>query len=233
MQDAPYFKAGFEYVVPASSFFFAPHPPRSNVIDFLPSKIAADRLMTQYWNAVHCLARIVHRPSFERQYDYFWQSFASGFEPPPSQQAAVFAAMFSSAMSMSDDAVMQDFGVSKPSLVDTLRMGTETALSKANFLKTTKLETLQALVMYLVSPPFTETFPCKARTNHPRASLLRHELTPCFWCDLLLTVLIATLEPPFGICLSADICKSCLKVHASGTHTPTSCPNPSLKSSTD
>lgn len=153
-QEASYLKIGEDYVAPASNFFFAPHPPRNNLIDFLPSKIAADKLVTHYWNAVHCLARIVHRPSFQRQYDYFWQSLASGFEPPLSQQAAVFAAMFSSAMSMTDDAVMQGFGVSKPSLVDNLRMGTETALSKANFLKTTKLETIQALVMYLVSPPY-------------------------------------------------------------------------------
>jgi len=34
---------------------------------------------------------------------------------------------------------------------DLLRLGTETALGRANFLRTTKIETLQSFVMYLVS----------------------------------------------------------------------------------
>jgi hypothetical protein len=39
----------------------------------------------------------------------------------------------------------------KRTMVDNFREGTEKALAKANFLRTTKLETLQAFVMYLVS----------------------------------------------------------------------------------
>ena len=47
--------------------------------------------------------------------------------------------------------VLAEFGVTKDGLVDNFRQGTESALARANFLRTTKLETLQAFVMYLVS----------------------------------------------------------------------------------
>jgi len=58
--------------------------------------------------------------------------------------------MFSGVVSMDDAAVIRDFGVSKVSLMDNFKLGTETALGRANFLRTTKIETLQAFVMYLV-----------------------------------------------------------------------------------
>ena len=52
---------------------------------------------------------------------------------------------------MSDDRVLTEFGVDKQSLVNNFREGAEAALARANFLRTTKVETLQAFVMYLVS----------------------------------------------------------------------------------
>ena len=51
---------------------------------------------------------------------------------------------------MSEDLILRDFAVSKKDLVDNFQRGTETALSRANFLRTTKLETMQAFVMYMV-----------------------------------------------------------------------------------
>jgi len=51
---------------------------------------------------------------------------------------------------MDEADVIRDFGVSKASLVENFKLGTETALSRANFLRTTKIETLQGFVMYLV-----------------------------------------------------------------------------------
>jgi hypothetical protein len=52
---------------------------------------------------------------------------------------------------MPEHRLLSEFGVDKHSLVDNFRQGTESALARANFLRTTKLETLQAFVMYLVS----------------------------------------------------------------------------------
>lgn len=120
----------------------------------LPSKVLVDKLIDHYWQAVHVLARTVHRPTFERQYEMFWRNINTGLEPRISFQAVVYAAMLSSVISMSEERVLAEFGVDKQILVDNIKAGTESALSRANFLRTTKLETLQAFVMYLVSLSF-------------------------------------------------------------------------------
>ena len=78
-----------------------------------------------------------------------------GVEPPNSLQAVVFAAMFSGVVSMSENAIVMEFGVSKKSLVENFQTGTETALGRANFIRTAKLETLQAFIMYMVGPPIS------------------------------------------------------------------------------
>ena len=76
-----------------------------------------------------------------------------GIEPPYSLQALYFAVMLSAAISMDDKAILGEYGRTKESVVNDFRMNTEASLAKANFIKTTKLETLQAFVMYLVRIP--------------------------------------------------------------------------------
>ncbi|KAF3005103.1 hypothetical protein E8E13_010024 [Curvularia kusanoi] len=139
-----------EYVAPSSSFFFTPGAERTTLMNYLPAKGLVDKLMAHYWQAVHLIAKTMHRPSFERHYERFWKSVASGVEPRNSFQAVLFAAMLSSVISMSGDKVLNDFGVDRHGLVDNFREATEAALSRANLLRTTKLETLQAFVMYLI-----------------------------------------------------------------------------------
>ena len=141
---------GPTYIAPNSSFFFSAGNHGKSLIDFLPSKFAADRLLQQYWYAVHPIARVVHRPSFQRRYHTFWNEVQMGIEPVGSLQAVVFAAMFSGVVSMPEDVIIRDFGVAKKALEDNFLQGTETALSRANLLRTTKVETLQAFVMYMV-----------------------------------------------------------------------------------
>ncbi len=146
-----YLAPGPTYIPPTSSFFFASNQHGTSLIDFLPSKQAADRLLQQYWYAVHPIARCVHRPSFQRRYNLFWDEVTLGIEPVGSLQAVVFAAMFSGVVSMPEERIMQDFGVAKKDLVDNFLQGTETALVRANLLRTTRTETIQAFVMYMVS----------------------------------------------------------------------------------
>lgn len=143
---------GPTYIAPSSSFFFSSGQNPASLIDFLPSKPIADRLLSQYWLAVHPLCRTVHRPSFLRRYSAFWADVEAGIEPPASVQAVVFAALFSGVVSMPDKDVLMQFGTTKKDLVDNFQMGTETALGRANVIRTTKVETLQALVMYMVGP---------------------------------------------------------------------------------
>lgn len=58
--------------------------------------------------------------------------------------------MFSAAVSLSDDAAASFSEMPKHSLVDRLREMTEFMLSRANLLRTTKIDTMQAFIMYMV-----------------------------------------------------------------------------------
>ena len=150
MKPAHFLAPGPTYIAPSSSFFFATGSHGSSLIDFLPSKYAADLLMQQYWYAVHPIARTVHRPSFQKRYDNFWNEVTLGIEPVGSLQALVFAAMFAGVVSMPEGNILQDFGVGKKHLQESFQQGTETALIRANILRTTKTETMQAFVTYMV-----------------------------------------------------------------------------------
>ncbi|KAF2278453.1 uncharacterized protein EI97DRAFT_431673 [Westerdykella ornata] len=154
-----------DYVAPSSGFFFAPGIHKTSLTTYLPSQGLVDRLMDHYWKAVHVIARTVHRPSFERHYDRFWTDIAAGVEPRASFQAVLFAALLSSVISMSEEKLHADFGVAKTDFVENFKLGTEAALARANFLRTTKLETIQAFVMYLI--PL-----CRAEVSRAHSALV-------------------------------------------------------------
>ena len=153
---------GNDYVAPSSSFFFAPGVEKTSLMTYLPKRPVTDKLVQHYWRAVHVIARTVHRPSFEKQYESLWHDVSTGVEPRVSFQAVLMGALLSAVISLPEEKVLAEFGVTKEGLVDNFRQGAESALARANFLRTTKLETLQAFVMYLVSvfdlfPPLETT----------------------------------------------------------------------------
>ena len=169
-------RPGPEYVAPTPGFLFGQGGKGASLIDFLPSRPVADRLIKQYFIAVHPIAQILHRPTFERAYDTFWDAVSVGMEPPGSVQAIVFTAIFSGVVSLDESTTIYNFGVSKSTLVNNFRLGAETALGRANFLRTTKIETLQAFVMYLVS--FTlEVSSSNARLIVAKIPLCRAEVS--------------------------------------------------------
>ncbi|KAI2475699.1 fungal specific transcription factor domain containing protein [Pyrenophora tritici-repentis] len=139
-----------DYIAPSSNFILASGVDRALLESHLPARAVVDRLIANYWIRVHPIARTVHRPSFERQYQNFWIRMNMGMKPRSSFQAVLFAALLSSMVSMSADTVRNEYGAEKRTLVDNFREGAEAALVKANFLRTAKLETLQAFVMYLI-----------------------------------------------------------------------------------
>ncbi|KAL6149772.1 hypothetical protein ACJQWK_02781 [Exserohilum turcicum] len=139
-----------DYVAPSSNFVLASGVDNVSLASYLPARFVVDKLIAHYWIAVHAISRVVHRPSFERQYQNFWIRVNMGMEPRPSFQAVLFAALLGSVVSMKDERVSAEFRVDKQTLVNSFREGTEAALAKANFLRTTKLETVQAFVMYLI-----------------------------------------------------------------------------------
>jgi hypothetical protein len=98
--------------MPSSGFFFGASGQGASLIDFLPSRLAADLLIKQYFEYVHPICQIVHRPTFEKEYDTFWDEVSLGIEPPVSVQTIVFAALFSAVISMDEAVINRDFGVS-------------------------------------------------------------------------------------------------------------------------
>ncbi|OTA52129.1 hypothetical protein K449DRAFT_246375 [Hypoxylon sp. EC38] len=152
VDDLPDFlRPGDQYMVPSGGFFFGQIGEQPSIVQFLPYRAAADRLMKQYFIAAHPIAPCSHRPSLEATYSSFWEEINAGFEPRPSTQAIIFAAMFSGAISIDENTVFQELaGYPRLNWVASLKMGTETALSKANFLRTTKVETMQAFIMYML-----------------------------------------------------------------------------------
>ncbi|XXG94540.1 Uroporphyrinogen decarboxylase in heme biosynthesis [Hypoxylon texense] len=146
-----FLKPGNEYMVPSSGFFFGQLGESPSILQYLPHRAAADRLIRQYYVSVHPIAPCAHRPTLEATYATFWEDINAGYEPRCSMQAIVFAAMFSGAICMDESSMLVELGgYPKANWVNSLKMGTESALSKANFLRTTKLETMQAFIMYML-----------------------------------------------------------------------------------
>ncbi|KAH7376038.1 fungal-specific transcription factor domain-containing protein [Plectosphaerella cucumerina] len=170
--DAPlpdFLRPSSTYLAPSSGLFFGGqgfgNQGLPSLESLLPARQAGDYLLRQYFAAVHPVARVVHRPSFEADYEVFWGEVMENYEPRASTQAIVFAAWFSAAVSLDEAQVQQDFGLTKEALVDRFKVGTETALSKAKFLKTTRVETIQAFVMYMI--PL-----CRAEVSRAHSVLL-------------------------------------------------------------
>lgn len=138
-------------MVPNSSLFFGHMQEMPGLLAFLPPYGTREKLIRRYFEAVHPIARCVHRPSFEQMYASFEATIQRLEEPKASVQAVVFAAWFSAAVSMCEWDIQQQYGCKKIEFVTKLKAGVEQALAKANFLRTTKFETMQALVMYMVS----------------------------------------------------------------------------------
>jgi hypothetical protein len=148
LQD--FLEPGPTYIAPGEGFVFGDVGSKKNLMDFLPSKVAADSLLDQYLKSVHYVYRVVHWPSFQVQYDNFWTNVLLGIEPAASVQALVFAVMFSAVASMDDLDVVSSFSRPKRAVLTNFQTGTEVALCKAHFLRSTKIEVIQALVIYLI-----------------------------------------------------------------------------------
>ena len=141
---------GPAFIAPGSGFVFGDAGNQRDIINFLPTKAASDLLMKRYQNNCHFLARVVHWPSFQVQYNTFWNLISANIEPPASLQALIFAMCFSAVASMSHSEVDTVFQQTYRRVLVNFQQATEVALGKAHFLRTTKFDTLQALIMYLI-----------------------------------------------------------------------------------
>ncbi|KAK8114238.1 hypothetical protein PG999_006307, partial [Apiospora kogelbergensis] len=147
-----FLRPGAQYIAPTSGLFFSQVIEQPSLSTFLPCRAYADRFLQQYFVSVHPIATCAQRASLEETYAAFWVEVNEGLcEPRASTQSIVFAALFSGAVAMDENDVMRELGgFAKENWVHSLKMGTETALSKANFLRTTKMETMQAFIIYML-----------------------------------------------------------------------------------
>ncbi|KAL8713200.1 MAG: hypothetical protein Q9220_002721 [cf. Caloplaca sp. 1 TL-2023] len=134
----------FDLLLPLSSM------PSGVTVDSILSRSELDMLYHQYFKAVHPLAHVVHKPTFDRQ---FYRSFLT---QDPSKGATksftalVLAMCFAAAVSLSFTQPQVQFQTTKMALVDKLKAAAERALVAAQHMKSLKLETMQAFTIYLV-----------------------------------------------------------------------------------
>ena len=68
---------------PMKAFVESPSPVQKRMIDLLPNKMACDRLLDSYLAIGEGIFRIIHIPSFRREYDKYWdgQEYSESFLP--------------------------------------------------------------------------------------------------------------------------------------------------------
>ncbi|KAK5102965.1 hypothetical protein LTS08_003768 [Lithohypha guttulata] len=148
--ESTFLEPGPTFIAPGSGFMFGNTGVRNNITSFLPTRVVADLLMKRYHTNCHFVARVVHWPTFQNQYETFWASIHAGTLPPPSLQALFFSACFSAVASMSHSEIDSVFHQPQRQVLTNFQQATEIALANGHFLRTTKFETLQGLIIYLV-----------------------------------------------------------------------------------
>ncbi|KAL5343280.1 fungal-specific transcription factor domain-containing protein [Aspergillus crustosus] len=124
--------------------------PNIVLTDHLPPRYITDKLLDHYWIAVHPIIRIVHRPSFAQRYETLWECVEQTVPAIPSIAAIVYAVLLAASISLSEDEAFRISHTPRHQLQNQLKLGAETALSRAQLLKAFKVETLQAFVAYLL-----------------------------------------------------------------------------------
>ncbi|KAG4028690.1 hypothetical protein MFRU_020g01290 [Monilinia fructicola] len=104
-----------------------------------------------YWSTflenVMPLVKLLHIPTMEKVIKEVQHSLDTISK---STEALMFAIYFATITSMSDEEVATNFGVEKDTLIKKYRFGVEQALSRAGFLNTNEIVTVQAFVLFLI-----------------------------------------------------------------------------------
>ncbi|PYH93388.1 fungal-specific transcription factor domain protein [Aspergillus ellipticus CBS 707.79] len=148
-----YLRPGKYFTAPSVNLVLGPSLSNEPLISFIPPRHVADKILERYWAAVYPVARILHRPTFALRYETLWELVDNGYDLPPSLGAIVCAVLFSSMVSMhvDDQQDLGEYDRFQEELKARLQLGTEVALGKAQLLMSTKTETLQAFVAYLLA----------------------------------------------------------------------------------
>lgn len=170
MSDAPpipeFLRPSRDYITPSSSALFGHLTAVPVVQKLLPSSWICDFLKNAYFTNVHPIASCLHQPTFEQQFSEFLILVDRGRQPRRPRQALVFAVLFSGVVAADESAIAAQLNVRKVDLVALVKYGVEASLGRANLLRTTSVEAMQAFVIYLVRCAFL----CRVPFGATRAS---------------------------------------------------------------
>ncbi|KAF5665528.1 transcription factor [Fusarium heterosporum] len=113
------------------------HPPPNMVM----------RLWTIYTRNVDPLMKILHRPTISRYLQAYVES-PTTHKFSPEMNAVIFSIYFCVAVCLTPESCRRQLGESKDVLTMRYRIAVERAFAEADYLSSTKLETLQALTLY-------------------------------------------------------------------------------------
>ncbi|KAL2051030.1 hypothetical protein ABVK25_008624 [Lepraria finkii] len=119
--------------------------------NYFPSREEIHILYHQYYAAVDPLAHLIHKPSFDTEC-FSFSSFLPTLEPAPASfRALLLAVCLAAAVSLSPMQSQLQLGIAKQNeLVGKLKVATEKALVDANYMKSIKVQTLQAFTIYMI-----------------------------------------------------------------------------------
>lgn len=124
-------------------------PPVAATLEELqPSPAHIFRLWQIFLERVNPLTKIVHVPTLQ---PYLVDATSGSPNVPPSVKTLLFAIYTLSTVSMTPDECLNMLGYSRETALQRFSNGVRLSLIKTNFMKSYDLETLQALVIYLVS----------------------------------------------------------------------------------
>ncbi|KAG4442331.1 hypothetical protein IFR05_002182 [Cadophora sp. M221] len=117
-----------------------------------PSEEHQKSLLDSYFSNVHPVFRLLHKPTFEM---HMMRSRGllneHGRYKFPSIEAITYAMYYVSVLSLSDDKCWTKFRQERGALLLRFQRSTELALTKADFINTVEIITLQALVLFMMA----------------------------------------------------------------------------------
>ena len=117
---------------------------------YLPTLKESQVLCARYFTGVDPHCHVIHKPTFELEMHSFF--FAANFiQPASSFKALLLTIHLAAAISLSPVECQKQLFMSRDDLVAKLRTSTVKALTEANYMESTDLQTLQAFAIYLVS----------------------------------------------------------------------------------
>jgi hypothetical protein len=131
-------------------FVFGYNSLMVNLHPLHPHSNQASRYWQLYVENIDPVTKVLHVPTFERKFNDAQKDLR---RLEAGTEALMFSIYYSVVTSLSVDTVQAEFKESKDNLLQKYQFAIEQALSKAKFMRSKDLSTLQALTLYLVRRP--------------------------------------------------------------------------------